>query len=100
MKRRGKSSPLAEQFARQEKPHAVQDRTEVGQPVRRSSGIVASRWTGAAPKAFGAGHGSPGVPRKRGEINDHPPKKFGDRIRLIAIEMGALSETKAPFLFS
>src|ERR1700720_4711770 len=28
VKRRGKSSPLAEQFARHEKPHAVQDKTE------------------------------------------------------------------------
>src|SRR6266404_2085965 len=43
VKRRGKSSPLAEQFARQEKPHAVQDKTEGGQPARRSSGIVAPR---------------------------------------------------------
>jgi len=34
VKRRGKSSPLAEQFARQEKPHAVQDKTEGGQPAR------------------------------------------------------------------
>src|SRR5205823_10569459 len=34
LKRRGKSSPLAEQFARQEKPHAVQDKTEGGQPAR------------------------------------------------------------------
>src|SRR5439155_24211692 len=43
VKRRGKSSPLAKQFARQEKPHAVQDRTEVGQPVRTprsSSGLI------------------------------------------------------------
>jgi hypothetical protein len=43
LKRRGKSSPLAKQFARQEKPHAVQDKTEGGQPARRPSGIVASR---------------------------------------------------------
>ena len=35
MKRRGKSSPLDAQAARQEKPHAVQDKTEEGQPVRR-----------------------------------------------------------------
>ena len=34
VKRRGKSSPLAEQFARHEKPHAVQDKTEEGQPAR------------------------------------------------------------------
>src|SRR6059058_6497256 len=34
VKRRGKSSPLAEQFARHEKPHVVQDKTEGGQPVR------------------------------------------------------------------
>jgi hypothetical protein len=34
VKRRGKSSPLAKQFARQEKPHAVQDKTEGGQPAR------------------------------------------------------------------
>src|SRR5437763_16980536 len=34
LKRRGKSSPLTEQFARQEKPHAVQDKTEGGQPAR------------------------------------------------------------------
>src|SRR3954464_14791530 len=34
LKRRGKSSPLAEQSARQEKPHAVQDKTEGGPPVR------------------------------------------------------------------
>jgi len=44
VKRRGKSSPLAEQFARHEKPHVVQDRTEEGQPARqKSSGIVALR---------------------------------------------------------
>src|SRR5204862_8271026 len=43
LKRRGKSSPLAEQSARHEKPHAVQDKTEGGPPVRRSSGIVASQ---------------------------------------------------------
>src|SRR6266480_247595 len=43
VKRRGKSSPLAKQFARQEKPHAVQDKTEGGQPARLTSGIVASR---------------------------------------------------------
>src|SRR3954468_23733656 len=35
LKRRGKSSPLAEQSARQEKPHAVQDKTEGGPPVRQ-----------------------------------------------------------------
>src|SRR5881409_1894897 len=34
VKRRGKSSPLAEQFARHEKPHAVQDKTEEGQSAR------------------------------------------------------------------
>src|SRR5213596_4076681 len=34
VKRRGKSSPLAEQFARHEKSHVVQDRTEEGQPAR------------------------------------------------------------------
>src|SRR5213596_98563 len=34
VKRRGKSSPLAKRFARHEKPHAVQDKTEGGQPVR------------------------------------------------------------------
>ena len=34
VKRRGKSSPLTPQGARQEKPHAVQDKTEEGQPVR------------------------------------------------------------------
>src|SRR5213075_2702155 len=34
VKRRGKSSPLAEQFARHEKPHAVQDKTEEGKPAR------------------------------------------------------------------
>ena len=33
VKRRGKSSPLDAQAARQEKPHAVQDKTEEGQPV-------------------------------------------------------------------
>src|ERR1700704_3590187 len=38
VKRRGKSSPLAEEFARQEKPHAGQDKTGGGQPVRRPSG--------------------------------------------------------------
>src|ERR1700693_5826907 len=43
VKRRGKSSPLAKQFARHEKPHAVQDKTEEGQPARLTSGIVASR---------------------------------------------------------
>jgi len=52
VKRRGKSSPLAEQFARHEKPHAVQDKTEGGQPARRSSGIVASRCA-QAQRAFG-----------------------------------------------
>src|SRR5205814_4159857 len=30
VKRRGKSSPLAKRFARHEKPHAVQDKTEKG----------------------------------------------------------------------
>jgi len=34
VKRRGKSSPLGAQAPRQEKPHAVQDKTEEGQPVR------------------------------------------------------------------
>src|SRR5205823_7152331 len=34
VKRRGKSSPLAKRFARHEKPHAVQDKTEEGQPAR------------------------------------------------------------------
>jgi|SRR3954465_12677565 hypothetical protein len=43
VKRRGKSSPLDAQAARHDKPHAVQDTTEEGQPVRKSSGIVASR---------------------------------------------------------
>src|SRR5213083_3700359 len=38
VKRRGKSSPLAEQFARHEKPHTVQDKTEEGQPARLSLG--------------------------------------------------------------
>src|SRR5207247_8843929 len=38
VKRRGKSSPLAKQFARQEKPHAVQDKTEGGQPARLTLG--------------------------------------------------------------
>jgi hypothetical protein len=33
VKRRGKSSPLTKQFARHEKPHAVQDKTEEGQPA-------------------------------------------------------------------
>src|SRR5436305_7956011 len=43
VKRRGKSSPLAKQFARQEKPHAVQDKTEEGQPARpprKFSGLI------------------------------------------------------------
>jgi hypothetical protein len=35
-----------------------------------------------------------------GEINDHPPKKFGDRIRLIAIKMeGAFGNEGALPLF-
>jgi len=42
------SCQLPAQFARHEKPHAVQDKTEGGQPARRSSGIVASRWLVAA----------------------------------------------------
>src|ERR1043165_6666042 len=73
LKRRGKSSPLAEQFARQEKPHAVQDKTEGGQPVRRSSGIVASSRLAGGVSSRTAG---------RDEINDHrglrnQPTEFG-----------------------
>jgi hypothetical protein len=69
LKRRGKSSPLAEQSARHEKPHVVQDKTEGGQPARtpRSlSGLILGyrRITVRASAS--------GVPRKRGEINDHP----------------------------
>src|SRR6185436_19973545 len=51
VKRRGKSSPRPAQAGWQEKPHAVQDKTGGGQPVRqcleeirgRSPGIVAPR---------------------------------------------------------
>ena len=62
VKRRGKSSPLAKQFARQEKPHAVQDKTEGGQPTRLILGYRRITMRASAS----------GVPRKRGEINDHP----------------------------
>jgi len=64
VKRRGKSSPLAEQFARHEKPHAVQDKTEEGQPVRRILGY----------RRIMANENSLGVRLACGtdEMNDHP----------------------------
>ena len=65
VKRRGKSSPLAEQFARHEKPHAVQDKTEEGQPVRFnprvSSHHVPRLRDGRSSRDCGTG-----------EMNDHP----------------------------
>src|SRR5881409_2766539 len=54
VKRRGKSSPLAEQFARHEKPHAVQDKTEEGQPARFNP-RVSSHY---GPAICGTGHSS------------------------------------------
>ena len=89
VKRRGKSSPLAKQFARQEKPHAVQDRTEGGQPVRTPrilSGLTLGYRRITVPPLRDRAP-STLLEKVLGEINDHPPKKFGDRIRLIAIEM-------------
>jgi hypothetical protein len=63
VKRRGKSSPLAEQFARHEKPHAVQDKTEEGQPARLILGYRRTR----------ANENSPGIRPACGtdEMNDH-----------------------------
>jgi len=61
VKRRGKSSPLAEQFARHEKPHAVQDKTEEGQPVRLTLGY----------RRTTANESSPGIRRNPDEMNDH-----------------------------
>jgi len=62
VKRRGKRSPLAKQFARQEKPHAVQDKTEEGQPARLTLGY----------RRITANENPPGSQRNPGEINDHP----------------------------
>jgi hypothetical protein len=93
LKRRGKSSPLAKQFARQEKPHAVQDKTEEGQPARRSSGIVASRRIKIrrAPSPSFAGEdvdlGASPAKLELGEINDRRGlSNQADRIRLTAIK--------------
>src|SRR5262249_55067952 len=65
VKWRGKSSPLAEKFARQEKPHAVQDKTEEGQPARKnprvSSHHVPRLRDGRSSRDCGTG-----------EMNDHP----------------------------
>src|SRR5205814_8722060 len=66
VKRRGKSSPLADQFARHEKPHAVQDKTEGGQPVRLILGY----------RRITANENSPGIRRNPGEINDHRPEEI------------------------
>src|SRR5437773_6675709 len=63
VKRRGKSSPLAKQFARQEKPHAVQDKTEGGQPARLTLGY----------RRITANESSPDSRRNSGEMNDHRP---------------------------
>jgi hypothetical protein len=70
VKRRGKSSPLAEQFARHEKPHAVQDKTEGGQPVRLILGYRRITITVAA--VYDRRSRFSGGSRKRVEINDHP----------------------------
>src|SRR4029453_2466243 len=61
VKRRGKSSPLAEQFARHEKPHAVQDKTEEGQPARLIPG----------DRPTTANESLPGIRRNSDEMNDH-----------------------------
>ena len=77
VKRRGKSSPLVEQFARHEKPHAVQDKAEEGQPARFDPRVSSHH----GPATVGSGSR-----RNPGEINDHPGREIGrDRIRLIAI---------------
>ena len=62
VKRRGKSSPLAKQFVRHEKPHAVQDKTEEGQPARLILGY----------RRIAANESSSDSWRNPGEINDHP----------------------------
>src|SRR6476661_10156668 len=65
VKRRGKSSPLAEQFARHEKPHAVQDKTEEGQPARFNPRVSSHH---------GPAMAGPGIRPVCGtdEMNDHP----------------------------
>jgi hypothetical protein len=68
VKRRGKSSPLAKQFARHEKPHAVQDKTEEGQPARLIPGY----------RRITANESSSDSRRNQGEINDHRGR-HGDR---------------------
>jgi hypothetical protein len=69
VKRRGKSSPLAEQFTRHEKPHVVQDKTEEGQPVRTPRSL-SGLFLGY--RRITADENSPGSRRNPGEINDHP----------------------------
>ena len=75
VKRRGKSSPRPAVSERQEKPHAVQDKTGGGQPVRharrnsgRSPGIVAPRCVITV---------SGRREKFRNEINDRPGEKSG-----------------------
>ncbi len=65
VKRRGKSSPLAQKCARHEKPHAVQDKTEEGQPVRLILGYRSH---------YGPAKAGPDIRPACGtdEMNDHP----------------------------
>jgi hypothetical protein len=91
VKRRGKSSPLAKQFARHEKPHAVQDKTEEGQPARLILGF----------RRIMANESSPGARRNPGEMNDHPreqSRRQNSAYRHRKYE-GRFRKTKAPFAF-
>ena len=69
VKRRGKSSPLAKQFARHEKPHAVQDKTEEGQPARLILGY----------RRITANENSSDSWRNPEETNDHP-QQFASKV--------------------
>ena len=63
MKRRGKSSPLVKQFARHEKPHAVQDKQRKGSRPDKTLGY----------RRTTANESSPGIRPACGtdEMNDH-----------------------------
>ena len=96
MKRRGKSSPRAEEFARQEKPHAVQDKTGGGQPVRQcpenSGPIFGYRRTTLRENVAG-------VRRNPDEINDRPVRLGGrTEFGLPPSNMKGASETERPSL--